>query len=231
MGGSTMTTQELAELFLTALYDLAEAAPHPNFLFNMNEFAPAVGLSDFHELADAVNLLETKGLVYLSSFDPMGGISAGITPDGSQFVEKGGETGIIAEFRKDPRRFYQDVTPAGPMAPPMEPPIMKDMGPEWMTQSAPIEEQPSSFEPAAPRPIRSGIDPAVDGLLMAVAILLEKEPTLSKTDRDDLLKDVECLKIQVQKTRLNKEIVIALLDSLATAESVIPLLRHIAQAL
>ncbi len=33
-----MTTEEVAELFLTHLYDLAEAAPHPNFLFTVNDF-------------------------------------------------------------------------------------------------------------------------------------------------------------------------------------------------
>lgn len=227
-----MTTQELAELFLTALYDLAEAAPHPNFLFNMNEFAPSVGISDFRELSEAVSLLEANGLVYLSSVDPMGGISAGITPDGSQFVEQGGETGIIAEFRKDPMKFYQDKRTAGPMAPPLEHPIIKDMGPEWMQQpSAPLYQEPKSFEPVNPAPTRSGIDPAVDGLLLAVSILLEKDGTITKADREDLLKDVESLRIQVQRNRLNKDVVTALLDSLATVQSVVPLLTHIAQAL
>ncbi len=33
-----MTPEEVAELFLTHLYDLAEAAPHPNFLFTVNDF-------------------------------------------------------------------------------------------------------------------------------------------------------------------------------------------------
>jgi hypothetical protein len=32
-----MTTEELAELFLAHLYDLAEEAPHPNFLFSVND--------------------------------------------------------------------------------------------------------------------------------------------------------------------------------------------------
>jgi hypothetical protein len=227
-----MTTQELAELFLTALYDLAEAAPHPNFLFNMNEFAPAVGISDFAELARAVSLLESKGLVYLSSFDAMGGVSAGITPDGSQFVEEGGETGIIAEVRKDPMKFYQGGRDAGPMVPSMEHPIIKDMGPEWMPQQNQIQERPRVSEPpASPSSTRAGIDPAVDGLLLAVSILIEKDTSLTKASRDDLLKDVETLRIQVQRNTLNKEVVVALLDSLSTVQSLVPLLTHIAQAL
>jgi hypothetical protein len=228
-----MTTQELSELFLTALYDLAEAAPHPNFLFNMNEFAPAVGLSDFAELARAVSLLESKGLVYLSSFDTMGGVSAGITPDGSEFVEKGGETGIIAEFRKEPLRFYPGVNSDVPAARLMEESIIKDMAPEWMSQQNQMQEKSRPLEPPArPSPAaRTGVDPAMDGLLLAVSILIEKDTTLTKAGRDDLLKDVEALRIQVQRNALNKDVVISLLDSLSTMQSLVPLLTHIAQAL
>lgn len=227
-----MTTQELAELFLTALYDLAEAAPHPNFLFNMNEFVTAVGISDFAELAQAVQHLESKGLIYLSSFDAMGGVSAGISPDGQQFVEQGGETGIIAQYREDPRRFWQNLTNAEPTLPSAEHPIIKDMGPEWMHQEnqSQVERQAPERTPY-PSSARTGIDPAVDGLLLAVSILIEKDTALAKDRRDDLLKDVETLKIQVQRNTLNKDVVIPLLDSLATAESLIPLLKHIAQAL
>lgn len=227
-----MTTQELAELFLTALYDLAEAAPHPNFLFNMNEFVTAVGISDFAELAQAVQHLESKGLIYLSSFDAMGGVSAGISPDGQQFVEQGGETGIIAQYREDPRRFWQNLTNAESTSRSAEHPIIKDMGPEWMHQENQSQVERQAPEPTPyPSSTRTGIDPAVDGLLLAVSILIEKDTALAKDRRDDLLKDVETLKIQVQRNTLNKDVVIPLLDSLATAESLIPLLKHIAQAL
>jgi hypothetical protein len=227
-----MTTQELAELFLTKLYDLAEAAPHPNFLFNMNEFVPAVGITDFAELARAIELLESRGFVYMTSFDPMGGISAGISPDGSEFVEKGGETGIIAEFRKNPLSFYKGPSNVGPMIPPMDHPIIKDMGPEWMLQQSQIEEKPGVTEVPAGLPrSQGGTDSALDGLLLAVSILIEKDTTLTKADRDDLLKDMEALKIQVRRNTLNKEAVVALLDSLSSLESLVPLLKHIAQSL
>ncbi len=230
-----MTTQELAELFLTALYDLSEAAPHPNFLFSMNDFAPAVGISDFGELVRAVELLESRGFIYMSSFDAMGGVSALISPDGQEFVEKGGETGVIAEYRKNPRSFYQGAQSGTPtsVAPSMEHPIIKDMGPEWMSPGNQGEAKPQVPPQPMPAPssARTGIDPAVDGLLLAVSILIEKDTNLPKDRHDDLLKDVEALKIQVQRNALNKDVVIPLLDSLATMESLIPLLRHVAQAL
>lgn len=232
-----MTTQELAELFLTALYDLAEAAPHPNFLFSMNDFAPAVGISDFNELVRAVGLLESRGLIYLSSFDAMGGVSALISPDGQQFVEQGGETGIIAEYRKDPRSFYQGAQSAGAMTvgPSIEHPIIKDMGAEWMSQQDQTFERPKAAEtPPSSPPLTTAktvVDPAVEGLLLAVSILIEKDTSLTKANRDDLLKDVETLRIQVRKNNLNKEIVVALLDSLATLPTLVPLLKHVADAL
>lgn len=234
-----MTTQELSELFLTVLYDLAEAAPHPNFLFSMNDFAPAVGISDFNELVRAVELLESKGFIYLSSFDAMGGVSALISPDGQQFVEQGGETGIIAAYRKNPRSFHQGTDGVASMATapsiPMEHPIIKDMAPEWMSQQSQTYERPkiaeSPVSSSPPATSRTGVDPAVEGLLLAVSILIEKDTSLAKTNRDDLLKDVQALRIQVQRNTLNKDVITALLDSLATVESLVPLLKHIADAL
>jgi hypothetical protein len=227
-----MTTQELAELFLTGLNDLAEAAPHPNFLFNMNEFVAALGISDLAELASAVQYLESRGFIYLSSFDAMGGVSAGISVDGQLFVEKGGETGIIDEYKKNPRTFFQGNGSVGPTPLLQEPPIIKDMGPEWMHQQSQIQEKPRAPEPPSyPASARRRIDPAVDGLLLAVSILIEKDTNLTKDGREDLLKDVESLKIQVRRTDLNKDVVIPLLDSLATVDSLVPLLKHVAEAL
>ncbi len=98
-----MTTEELAELFLAHLYELAEEAPHPNFLFSVNDFEPKLGITDREELQKALNYLGDRGLVILASLDPFGGISAGITIEGSIFVEKGGETGIIGQYRKSPQ--------------------------------------------------------------------------------------------------------------------------------
>ncbi len=106
-----MTTEELAELFLGHLYELAEEAPHPNFLFSVNDFAPKVGLTDREELKKAINYLGDRGFVIVASFDMFGGVSAGITIEGSIFVEKGGETGIIERYRKIPQPFAG--TPSG----------------------------------------------------------------------------------------------------------------------
>src|SRR5512136_380302 len=96
-----MTTEEIAELFLAHLYDLAEEAPHPNFLFSVNDFMPKLGMIDREEIQKAIDYLGDRGFVILASFDMLGGISAGITIEGSVFVEKGGETGIIEQYREN----------------------------------------------------------------------------------------------------------------------------------
>jgi hypothetical protein len=109
-----MTTEELAELFLAHLYGLADEAPHPNFLFSVNDFAPKLGLTDREELQKAINYLGDRGFIIVASFDMFGGISAGITIGGSIFVEKGGETGMIKQYRKNTQVFpgspYGDIS-------------------------------------------------------------------------------------------------------------------------
>src|SRR4030043_901515 len=111
-----MTTEELAELFLAHLYELAEASPHPNFLFSVNDFTPKLGITDREELQKAINYLGDRGFIIVASFDMFGGISAGITIEGSILVEKGGETGIIKQYQKVPQTF---MTPPPEPSPPV----------------------------------------------------------------------------------------------------------------
>jgi hypothetical protein len=102
-GRHEMTTEEIAELFLAHLYELAEAAPHPHFLFSVHDFAPKLEITDREELQKAIDYLGDRGLIILANLDMFGGISAGITMEGITFVEEGGETGIIQRYRKPPQ--------------------------------------------------------------------------------------------------------------------------------
>ncbi|MFB3885075.1 MAG: hypothetical protein ACE144_07585 [Thermodesulfobacteriota bacterium] len=111
-----MTTEELAELFLAHLYQLADEAPHPNFLFSVNDFVPRLGITDREELQKAINYLGDRGLIIVANLDRSGGISAGMTIDGSIFVEKGGETGMIAQYRKNPPPFASPPFQSSPPA-------------------------------------------------------------------------------------------------------------------
>ena len=202
-----MTTEELAELFMVSLYDMAEAAPHPYFLFTMNDFAPRMGITDMADVRRALRFLEEKGLIFLASTDAWGGISAGITADGSQFVENGGETGIIERYRKDPASFIAEIRPAAPE-------LLQDeqIGrPAEATQPAPSSQPPSGD--------------VLQQVLAEMAEALKQEAGLEPSRREDLLSDVQTLKIQAGKRSANRAVVMGLLEGLSEVPSILPLVR------
>ncbi len=203
-----MTTDELAELFLASLYDMAEAAPHPYFLFTMNEFAPRMGISDMAELRKAISLLEDKGLVYLASTDAWGGVSAGITMEGSVFVEKGGETGIIERFRTDP--FSIGIAPGQGTSQ-----LPVDSVPEPTVPPTPPSQPPSSDH-------KGGM---LDAVLSEMATAVRNDSTMEPSARRDLLADIETLGIQLSKKTKNQAIIMAILDNLSEFSSLAPLAR------
>jgi hypothetical protein len=205
-----MTTEELAEVFLASLYDMAEAAPHPYFLFSMNEFVPRMGITDMTDLRKALSLLEEKGLVYLASADAWGGVSAGITVEGSVFVENGGQTGIIERFRKDPASI--GIVPApGPS------PFPAEAAPEVASLPTP------PIEP----PIPEQTGGMLDAVLSEMATAIQNETTMELSTRRDLIADIETLGIQLSKRTKNQAIIMAILDNLSGFPSLAPLARLI----
>jgi len=203
-----MTTEELAELFLMSLSDMAEAAPHPYFLFTMNEFVAKMGISDMAELRKALNILEDKGLIYLASTDAWGGVSAGITIDGSSFVEKGGETGIIERYRIDPSSI--GIVPR--------------------TESIPLPAQETSLSAGSPESLfqPSVADPSrdmLDAILAEMATAVRTEITAEPSARSDLLDDIETLRIQLSRRTRNQAVIKALLDNLSAFPHLAPLAK------
>ncbi len=93
-----MNTDELAELLLAAVYCETENIGHPYVFFSLKEVAATLGAGEMTNLFEAVQSLESKGLVLLSQGSP-DDIGIMITNDGSLFAEQGGETGIIKEYR------------------------------------------------------------------------------------------------------------------------------------
>jgi hypothetical protein len=209
-----MTTEELAEVFLASLYDMAEAAPHPYFLFSMNEFVPRMGITDMTDLRKALSLLEEKGLVYLASTDAWGGVSAGITMEGSVFVEKGGQTGIIERFREDPSSIGIAPEP-GPS------PLPIQVGPE---PSLPQE-------PPLQPPVSDSSEAMLGAVLSEMATAIQNETTMEPSTRRDLIADIETLGIQLSKRTKNQAIIMAILDNLSGFPSLAPLARLIVRFL
>jgi hypothetical protein len=205
-----MTTEELAELFLAHLYELADEAPHPNFLFSVNDFVPKLGVTDREEVQKAIDYLGDRGLIYLASFDMFGGISAGITIEGSVFVEKGGETGIIEQYRKNPRTLVR--TPPEPSPSPI--------GQERTGAVNKVKQSP--FFP------RRG----VEAILEDIEDILEKDDTLAADAKKDLFSDLATLKIQMGRNVKSKQIIGVVLSNLSGIPSIAPLvtgLNHIVE--
>jgi hypothetical protein len=196
-----MTTEELAELFLAHLYELADEAPHPNFLFSVNDFAPKLGLTDREELQKAINYLGDRGFIILASFDMFGGISTGITIEGSIFVEKGGETGIIEQYRKIPQSFVR--TPSESLLPAMD----------RERSEAVNEEKQSPFFARC----------SVEAILKDIEDVLERDDTVAAEAKKDLLSDLATLKIQMERNVKNRQIVNVVLDNLLSIPSIAPL--------
>jgi hypothetical protein len=196
-----MKTEELAELFLAHLYQRAEEAPHPNFLFPVNDFAPKLGLNNREELQKALDYLGDRGLIILASFDRFGGISAGITIEGSVFVEKGGETGMIEQCRKNPQAV-NIISPAP------GPPIV-----DLVSVGKQDEEKQETFF----------ADRAVEAILKNIEESIEKDETMIPETKKDYLSDVATLKIQLDRTVKNKQIIKAILGNLSSIPSIAPL--------
>jgi len=206
-----MTTEELAELFLAHLYELAEEAPHPNFLFSVNDFTPKLGITDREEIQKALDYLGDRGFIILASFDMFGGISAGMTMEGSIFVEKGGETGVIERYRKTPQTF------AGV---PSEPPL-----PEIDRESTETVHKGKQNPFFARR--------SVEAILEDIKDVLEKDDTVTDEARKDLFSDLAMLKIQMGRNVKSRQIIDMVLNNLSGIPSITPLvsgLKCIAEA-
>jgi len=203
-----VTTEEIAELLLAHLYELSDEAPHPNFLFSVNDFVPKLGITDRKEVQEAINYLGDRGFIILASFDMFGGISAGITIEGSVFVEKGGETGMIEQYRKSPQTLGR--TPPVPFPPP----IVQERN-ETVN-----EEKQSSF--CARR--------AVEAILEDIEDILDRDDTVAADAKKDLLSDLATIKIQMERNVKNRQVIDVVLGNLSTVSSIAPLtagLKHI----
>ncbi|HUL29220.1 MAG TPA: hypothetical protein VLZ03_02105 [Thermodesulfobacteriota bacterium] len=196
-----MTREELGELFLAHLYELAEKAPHPNFLFSVNEFAPKLGITSREEIQKAIDYLGDRGFIILASLDSFGGISAGITIEGSVFVEKGGETGIIRRYRENPQR--SNITAFAP-----DPPSVDS------ERTGTVSEERQDFF-SAPR--------TVEAIFEDIEDILKRDDTAAAEVKKDLFSDLATLKIQMERHVKNQQIIQIILGNLSRIPSVSPL--------
>lgn len=193
-----MNTSELAELFLTSLYDRAEAEGHTQ-LFYLNDFAVKMGVYDIGKITKAANILERRGYIHPVSYDIGGGVRASISGEGCYFVERGGETGIISRYRANPQTFIT------------------------INQSTNIQGDVSNSNIAthsreSTQTIYTG--PEIGSIIDQLVTTLKSDLSVSPQVKEDLLHDVESLESQLAKNNKDKNLIERILSNLSSVSSI-----------
>ncbi len=198
-----METKELAELLLAAIYYETESIGHTNFIFSIHDVASRLGAAEMDNLKDAAFYLESHGLILLST-DIAGALGAIITDSGCAFIEKGGETGIAKEYKE-----YLDSMERGP-----------------------INNQIIDPAPVAAEDLQLQIDPPAEkipenttkDLILQIMHTLITDGSLDPKMREDLLRDVDTLYVQLLKNTRNIQLIETLINSLIGTPSIAPFL-------
>lgn len=205
-----MDSNTLAELLLVSLYDLAEEQPHSFFFFQLDEIGSRLGATDMGQIIKAAQILESRGHAMLST-GPWSALSAMISGDGISFVEKGGETGIIKAYRGNPQEIIDIVS--------------KEV-------QAPIESVPKFFQEApSEKPQDSSLDEMMQTIFSRIGSVLINDSTITPSAREDAIKDLESLKIQLSRNSRNWRLIEMLLDALAEIPSLLSDLKDLALVL
>lgn len=203
-----MDATTLSELLLVSLYDLTEEQPHSYFFFQLDEVGLRLGATDMEQMIKAAQILESKGFAMLSA-GPWSALSAMISGDGIFFVENGGETGIIKAYRTNPQEIM-DMVAREVQAPPQ---------PAGQT----FPQRPETAAPTEP-----STEERITKILSRIGVVLADDPTITSSVREDAVRDLESLGIQLSRNARNWRLVETLLDALAEIPSLIPSLKELA---
>lgn len=200
----------LAELLLVSLYDLTEEQPHSYFFFPLDEIGIRLGATDPGQMIKAVQILESRGFAMLSA-GPWSALSVMISSDGIFFVENGGETGIIKAYRRNPQEIVETVSREVQAPPESEANFMQDVSPEKVPDLSPSE--------------------MINTILSHIDLVLANDSTITSSFREDAMRDLESLRIQLSRSSRNWRLVESLLDALAEIPSLLPGLKDLASIL
>ena len=192
-----MTNSELAELFLVRLYDLAEAHGYARF-HSLDAIAEEFGVSDSMKIFNIGKSLANRGLI--TPAFTHGNTSASINGDGALFVEQGGSTGVISDFRQHPERFRISVDQSTHFHGAVS-------GSNIAVHSAEVNQHTT-------------LPTEIDALLKAINERLAADSTLGDKQRGELLKDVETVRTELQRSVPRKGILREVLGSLGDVSSI-----------
>lgn len=199
-----MTTSELSEFLLSSLFDAAEEQGYHQ-IFYLREFAEKVGVKDEAKISNAARILYDRGLIQNYNETIGGGPKAKISGEGCLFVERGGETGVIPEFKRHPEKFLL------------------------------IDKSTKIYGPVSNSNIAVNVSNTIQSissgnyldLISKMAEVIKNDTSLSDLEIEDVLKDIEALKLQCGKTSMNRTVVSGLLEHLSNVSSIGSLILQI----
>lgn len=204
-----MTNTQLAELFLLRLYDIAEAEGHGK-LVSLNDIAAEFGVTDVMKIHNVAKLLEGRGFIQ-GRHAMTGGVRAKITGEGAVFVESGGETGVIREYRTHPESYRISIDQSTH--------FHGDIyGSNLAVHSAQVTQESSSSSGS-------------EFLLSEIAAGIRADTTLSEQLRKESLSDVAALRAELQKQRPRRGIIDVVISHLGDVASVTSLVMQLQQYL
>jgi len=196
-----MSINELAELLLAAFFEEMEALGQSNCFLFVEEIAANLGAQDRQQVIDACHFLEEKGFILLA-YDHVSSLSAFITLAGEAYVHEGGETGIIAEYRR-----YRAAAAGVPSD---------------SVQDAPAL---SSFQP--PPMVETGHGPLLNegmrNIIASMELLVGNDPSLPESARKDLVADIRTLELQLSKSSVSRSLVDTISAELRSVPALMPL--------
>jgi hypothetical protein len=134
-----------------------------------------------------------------------------ISGDGISFVENGGETGIIKAYRSNPREIIDIVS---------------------REVQAPSESVQNFSQEATPEKTQGlSLNEMIHTNLSRIGLVLVNDPSIETSAREDAIKDLESLKIQLSRSSRNWRLIGMLLDALAEIPSLLPGLKELALVL
>jgi hypothetical protein len=143
---------------------------------------------------DAREALENRGLV--SPLKVMGRTApARLTGEGRLYVERGGDTGVIDDYRQHPWNFVVVSGTGHQVA----------VGVEGDVQQASVQ---------------TGLPNEVWDLLREIEVRLTADDSLDQGPREEALSDVQMARAQLERAQPNRRAALALLDPLAKFASV-----------
>jgi hypothetical protein len=200
-----MTNTELSELLLVRLYDLAEAEGHFK-LHDLNGIAREFGVTDMARVFRLAQALEGRGLI-TGSFASGPSVHVSITGEGTLFVEQGGNTGVIRNYREHPQTFTVAIDQSTHFHATVENSNVAIHSPEARQHLAPSAE--------------------ISSLLAAIEASVQTDSRLDQHRRDEALSDISVLRTELARERPRRPVADSILATLGDLSSITSLLMQL----